>query len=264
MVTPKMDNQHVFIKRIRNALGHAPDHRRRPPPGLFQDQPSEASRKRLASVSERSVEDRLQLLKRLEEVARPLQIRVSPVADTAEAGSAIIDLLGRVAPEFDERIRVASWRHLLVDRLNLEAALEARDIPLTVTDPPPESLDDASARAFRRNIRDGVARSAVGITTADFCVADTATLVIKAGPGCDRGVSLLPTVHVAVITLDQLIEDLGELYAVLRWDTEGSPGDLPHCLTMITGPSKTGDIEAVMVPGVHGPRELHLFVITGN
>jgi len=259
-----MDNQHVFLSRIRKALGHSPDHRRRPPEVLFPDHPSEPSRSRLASVADRSVEEQLGLLKRLEEVAQPLQIQVSPAADIAEAGSAIIDLVGRVEPEFDERIRVAAWRHPLVDQLNLEAALETRDVPVTITEPPPESLDDASARAFRKNTRDGVARSAVGITTANFCVADTATLVIKAEPGCDRSVSLLPTVHVAVITIDQLIEDLGELYAVLRWDTDGPPSDLPHCMTLITGPSKTGDIEAVMVPGVHGPRELHLFVITGS
>jgi len=259
-----MDNQQVFISRIRTALGHSADLRRRPPGGLFPDHPPAHSRNRLSSFENRSAEERLRLLKRLEAAARPLQIRLAAVSSLSDAGAAIVDLVDRIEPEFDRRKRVTAWRHPLVDRLNLEAALKTAGVPLTVTEPLPKTLDREAADASRRGLRDGVARSSIGITAADYCVADTATLVLKARPGCDRGVSLLPTVHVAVITLDQLVEDLGELYAVLRWETEGPPSTLPHCVTMITGPSKTGDIEAVMVPGVHGPRELYLFVITGR
>jgi len=259
-----MNNQLAFISRIRTALGHSPGLRRRPPRGLFPDHPAAHSRAGLEAIAKRSTEERMGLLERLREVARPLQIRVTAVSDAAKASAVIVDLVDRAELEFDTRKRAAAWRHPLVDQLNLKTALEADNVHLTVTDPPDEIHDGESVSAYQRVIRDGVARSAVGITSADYCVADTATLVIKAAPGCDRSVSLLPTVHVAVITLDQLIKDLGELYAVLRWETDGSPEELPHCLTMITGPSKTGDIEAVMVPGVHGPRELHLIVITGN
>ena len=262
MVTPKMNNAQTFIARIRTALGHSPDLRRQPAASLFPDHASAQSLATLEVIAKRSTEERMLLLDRLREIARPLNIRVTTVSDVAEAQAAIVNIVDRAELEFDTRKRVAAWRHPLVGRLNLEAALEARDVPVTITEPPPESLDEDSATAFRRNIRKGVTTSAVGITSSDYCVADTATLVIKAAPGCDRSVSLLPTVHVAVITIDQLIKDLGELYAVLRWETDSPPGELPHCLTMITGPSKTGDIEAVMVPGVNGPRELHLCVIT--
>jgi L-lactate dehydrogenase complex protein LldG len=68
---------------------------------------------------------------------------------------------------------------------------------------------------------------------------------------------------VAVITLDQLLADLKELYTLLRWDPSQKTEGLTNCMTFISGPSKTADIEMVMVHGAHGPRELHLFVITG-
>jgi L-lactate dehydrogenase complex protein LldG len=82
-------------------------------------------------------------------------------------------------------------------------------------------------------------------------------------PGRARSVSLLPLIHVAVIELRQVVSDLKELYTLLNQDPREKASGLSNCLTCITGPSKTGDIELVMVHGAHGPRERHLFVITG-
>ena len=86
---------------------------------------------------------------------------------------------------------------------------------------------------------------------------------MKARPGQARSVSLVPSIHVAVITLDQIVRDLEELYALLRNDLGQSGEGLGRCTTFISGPSKTADIELTMVHGAHGPRALHLFVITG-
>jgi L-lactate dehydrogenase complex protein LldG len=69
---------------------------------------------------------------------------------------------------------------------------------------------------------------------------------------------------VAVIELNQIIRNLPELYACLKY--VGKPPDwgLTNCLTLISGPSKTADIELTMVHGAHGPRELYLYVITST
>jgi L-lactate dehydrogenase complex protein LldG len=98
----------------------------------------------------------------------------------------------------------------------------------------------------------------------DFCLAENATLVLKTRPSQARAVSLVPSIHVAVIRLDQLLSNLGELNAALMRDPGQRPEGLTNCMTLITGPSKTADIELVMVHGAHGPRELHIYVITGE
>ncbi len=79
--------------------------------------------------------------------------------------------------------------------------------------------------------------------------------------GLPRSVSLVPSIHIAVIRMDQIIEDLKELYFRPGHDPEIQEERLTNCMTFISGPSKTGDIELVMVHGAHGPRELIIFVV---
>ncbi len=88
--------------------------------------------------------------------------------------------------------------------------------------------------------------------------------MIKTQPGLARAVSLVPTIHIAVIEIDQIVVDLKELYTLLKHNPDYNRQGITNCLTFISGPSKTADIEAVMVHGAHGPRELHLFVIIGE
>jgi L-lactate dehydrogenase complex protein LldG len=148
---------------------------------------------------------------------------------------------------------VVAWDHPLVERLDLPTALSEQNVPLFVSE----------SRAFAdEDIRQQVIDAYIGVTAADFCMADTATLVMRTRPGQVRTVSLVPAIHMAVITLDQIIADLKELYALLRWDPHERREGLTNCLTFISGPSKTADIEATMVHGAHGPREVYLFVIT--
>jgi L-lactate dehydrogenase complex protein LldG len=112
------------------------------------------------------------------------------------------------------------------------------------------------------NLRQQVFDSYIGVTAADFCMADTATLVMRIRAGQARSVSLVPAIHIAVIELDQIIADLKELQILLKWDPQERKEGLTNCMTFISGPSKTADIEATMVRGAHGPREVYIFVIT--
>jgi L-lactate dehydrogenase complex protein LldG len=89
----------------------------------------------------------------------------------------------------------------------------------------------------------------VGITTVDFAIANTGTLVLSAAPERPRSVSLLPTVHLALVRADQLVDRMGRVFAAFA----KRPGGPPSAVHFITGPSRTSDIENDLTIGVHGP-----------
>ena len=95
----------------------------------------------------------------------------------------------------------------------------------------------------------------VGITSAEYGLADTGTLVVLSA-GESRLASLLPPVHIAVIESSRILSGLDELLTVLP-----EPAEVTASMVLITGPSRTADIEQILVRGVHGPGELHVVVI---
>ena len=100
-----------------------------------------------------------------------------------------------------------------------------------------------------------VADAAVGITGAEYALADTGTLVVMSSME-SRLASLLPPVHIAVIESGRLLSGLDELL-----QRESKPADRTASMVLITGPSRTADIEQILVRGVHGPGELHVVVL---
>ncbi len=100
------------------------------------------------------------------------------------------------------------------------------------------------------------AESDIGITTAEYVLADTGALVTLAGVRESRLVSLLPPVHIAVGPADRILTGLEELFTLLP-----DPATLSSSLVLIAGPSRTADVEGVLTLGVHGPRELHLVLV---
>lgn len=104
-------------------------------------------------------------------------------------------------------------------------------------------------------LRDTLAQTDVGITDVNYAIAETGTLVLCAQPGRPRLLSALPAVHIAVVRFDQVVASFADLASVVRSWAAGAS----H-MTLITGPSRTGDIEQVITIGAHGPRELHVLL----
>jgi L-lactate dehydrogenase complex protein LldG len=94
----------------------------------------------------------------------------------------------------------------------------------------------------------------LGVTEADFLLPETGTLVLRSSAGKPRGVSLLPRIHLAVVRPDMLRADMHQVFAEAKGD--------PY-LVFITGPSRTADIELTVTLGVHGPRNLYVWMIEG-
>lgn len=95
-----------------------------------------------------------------------------------------------------------------------------------------------------------------GISSADFALSDTGSLVMIASPQEARLISLLPPVHIAVVPAERLLSGLDELFTLLP-----KPADQTSSMVFITGPSRTADIEQILVRGVHGPGTVHVIVV---
>ena len=94
-----------------------------------------------------------------------------------------------------------------------------------------------------------------GITDVTYAVAETGSLVIKTTAAHGRGLSLVPMFHVAVVEPKQIVPDLVDLFTRLAKEGAGNN------VLMISGPSKTADIEMNVVTGVHGPNVVKAFVL---
>ncbi|MBM9518938.1 lactate utilization protein [Desulforhopalus vacuolatus] len=252
-----MTTQKDFIGDISTALG-------RPTPAavdLFTVAPTTAEQDILKNIRQRSPGERQPFIKTLQEVSVPLHLDFHPERSLEDIRQAIITLILEKDPEWGTKKSVVRWDHPLLNSLNLEAAAELKDISLYTTSPVAATLSAEERQQQRQQTRKEVEESFIGITSADYCIAATATLAMKTRPGQARSVSLVPSIHLAVVEESKLLATLEELYTLLKWDEAEQAEGLTNNLSLVSGPSKTGDIELVMVHGAHGPRELHLFLV---
>ena len=158
-------------------------------------------------------------------------------------------LLGRIAAEKGAR-EVVGWEASALG-WNLAAALTPYG--LTVR-PAPAGDGDGE----RRRHREEAARAPLGVTGADWALAETGTLILASGPGRPRSTSLLPDTHVAVFGPGQLVESLEQVGLLLEaLHADGAAAVRGGMINFITGPSRTADIELTLTRGVHGPKEVH-------
>lgn len=151
----------------------------------------------------------------------------------ANSLDAAIDLLGGILTDLDAR-RIA---------VNAEPPLDILD--LASLWPALEWL--RASEASEQDLRDFCASADVGISGADAALAETGTVVLSSGPGRSRLVTLLPPTHLALVPESCLTPD------IFSW-TAARGGDMPASITLVSGPSKTADIEQTLAIGVHGPK----------
>src|SRR5436853_1298299 len=117
------------------------------------------------------------------------------------------------------------------------------------------SSGETPAEAYKRTLINIDA----GVTTADYAIADTGTLVLVSGSEQHRLISLMPPLHICLLKQDSILPNLAELIYRVN-DGPYSKTRPPLVMTFITGPSRTADIELTLTIGVHGPRELQVFI----
>ncbi|MBI2238380.1 MAG: LUD domain-containing protein [Actinobacteria bacterium] len=120
-----------------------------------------------------------------------------------------------------------------------------------------EGLRRAGCRAVEPT-REASASAGLGITGAALGVASTGSVLLPMGPDSPRVASLLPPHHVVILPEDRLAQGFEELYAAMPGHARSASQ-----VVLVTGPSRTADIEMTIVRGVHGPARLTVLVVGG-
>jgi L-lactate dehydrogenase complex protein LldG len=108
----------------------------------------------------------------------------------------------------------------------------------------------------RDELKEACAGADIGITSVDYALAATGSFVMLSSPNEARLVSLLPPAHIAIFPRSLLLANLDELLGILP-----RPADQTSSMVLITGPSRTADIEQILVRGVHGPGEIYAVIV---
>lgn len=96
----------------------------------------------------------------------------------------------------------------------------------------------------------------VSVTAAFAGIAETGTLLLHSGPSSPTTLNFLPENHIVVLRTSQIVGPYED-----AWDLLRRAGKMPRAVNMITGPSRTGDIEQTIMLGAHGPRRLHIVIV---
>ena len=169
---------------------------------------------------------------------------VHRVPDEAGAVAAVLALV-----EARGATRVLAWDDRWLQPEGIGNSLRARGVTLEPCWLPAAGPE----RAARLQALDAVP---VGLTGAFAALADTGSVVVVSGPGRGRIASLMPPTHIAVVRAEQLFPSLGHFLVA-----NAGAAEIGSNMVVITGPSRTGDIEGTLVLGVHGPGDLHVVLV---
>ena len=175
-------------------------------------------------------------------VAEDAMLKAAPVelllARTVCSGKFLIVVGGHLAAlVFDEQVQRATlWPTAGLEALGVRAELERSGV--CVVDPSADKHE--------------LGRCDLGITEVDVAPPETGTLGLFSSSTKPRAVSLLPRVHLAILTPQALVADLHDAFSRARHE---------HYLVFVTGPSRAADIELTVTLGVHGPRRLVLWCV---
>ncbi|WP_084906711.1 LutC/YkgG family protein [Burkholderia ubonensis] len=148
------------------------------------------------------------------------------------------------------RLAAAGVRRLLLDPARAESAALVHALPDTVATVP----FDRPIDAWKAELFDTID---AGFTVARSGIAATGTVVLAPDAGTPRTVSLVPPLHVALVHARTLHADLHAAVHAERWQA-----GMPTNLVLVSGPSKTSDIQQTLAYGAHGPRRLWVVIVT--
>ena len=237
-----------FLDRIRHALGRESDSNVEAINQEFFMNPEPAYRDALSDSNENAKA----LIDEFKENAESQGWNTSKVPDLSGAKEVLISILNGI-----ECKSIVCTNEQAVNLMDLDKILSNQEIKICKL----MSNDNRNTNAIESEqyFRSVAEVADVGITGCDFAVAETGTIVVIPKSGVSRLVSLTPPVYIAIVWQGQVLRSLDELFAVRRYQTIN--GLENGYMNLISGPSRSGDIENIMIQGVHGPGEVHLILI---
>ncbi len=169
--------------------------------------------------------------------------RATDMASTVESIASVADIPAAVAR--------------YIDALVLPPALAAQQSRQGVCWPEFAGLDWPGA-GLQIEARPTLGNDRLGITGCMCAIAETGTLVFTTGADTPSASALLPDTHIAVLRADRVVPGMEDAFALIRREREV----MPRAVNMISGPSRTGDIEQTIVLGAHGPFRVHILVLS--
>jgi L-lactate dehydrogenase complex protein LldG len=174
------------------------------------------------------------------------------VARFVERATDMASTVERIAALADVPRAVARY----VDALDLPPALAVQKSRAGVCWPELATLDWAST-GLSIEARPTSGHDRLGVTGCFCAIAETGTLVFTSGAATPTASMLLPDTHVCVVRTARIVAGMEEAFALVR----GEHGTLPRALNLVSGPSRTGDIEQTIVLGAHGPFRVHILLV---
>ncbi len=159
------------------------------------------------------------------------------VKNLTEAKQYILDLA-----KDREAKKLVRWDVPELDKLDVDKSLAQAGVEVSVW----RDLED---------FREVASAADIGLSTSEWAIAETGSLVLESGPGKGRTVTLLPPTYVALVPVEKILRTLSE--AIQKY----ADGNLPANVCFHTGPSRSGDIEMSLAIGVHGPGDVHVLVV---
>ncbi|WP_431856834.1 LutC/YkgG family protein [Azospirillum sp.] len=144
--------------------------------------------------------------------------------------------------------------------------LAGHNLPAELRAAPDPTLDTIPwDRRPTLTVSTGRARDAdaVSLTGAFAGIAETGTLMLVSGAERPTTLNFLPDTHIVVLKAEQIVGGYEDAWDRLRAQASAFEGGMPRTVNMVTGPSRTGDIEQTIQLGAHGPRRLHIVLVGG-
>jgi len=163
--------------------------------------------------------------------------------------------------EFLVQIRDGRPMHILAPSVDLTREEAAELISKITGKNLPKDRIDTSVKAVREFLRDKFTKADIGISGANVIAAETGTLFIIENEGNIKVIASCPDKYIALVGVEKIVPTLEDALHLVKTTWRFANYVVPSYVHMISGPSKTGDIEKTTTYGAHGPREFHLVLL---